>query len=206
MSGGAFWCHDLPLVLASQSATRRQLLESAGLTPQVVSPDVDERALEASIATSEPVALAKGLASAKAAEVAARHHGQIVIGADQLLVLGGKLLHKPKDRAAAKAQLMALSAGHAHELISAVAVFRDAKCLWVQASVARLRMRKLSQAFLELYLDKVGDQAMRSVGAYQIEGYGIQLFDHIEGDHATILGLPLLPLLGFLREAGFMMS
>ena len=181
------------------------MLESAGLKPKSVAPDVDERALEARLATSNPAALAEALASAKAADVARRNPEHIVIGADQVLVHVGTLLHKPKDRSAAKAQLMALS-GHAHELISAVAVYRDTQCLFVKASTAKLTMRVLSEAFVDLYLDKLGDAVLGSVGGYQIEGYGIQLFDKIEGNHATILGLPLLPLLGFLREQGFMVS
>ncbi|MBV1706843.1 MAG: Maf family protein [Hyphomicrobiales bacterium] len=206
MSGSDFWCHERPLILASQSATRLTLLQSAGLKPLTVAPDVDERALEADMVTHEPAALAGALAGAKAAEVSRRHQGHVVIGADQVLVLGDSLLHKPRDRKAAKAQLMALAAAPVHELVSAVAVFRDGQRLWADASVARLTMRMPGEAFLELYLDKVGDKALSSVGGYQIEGYGIQLFDKIEGDHSTILGLPLLPLLGFLRAAGFMMS
>lgn len=205
MTNQTFWRHHHPLVLASQSVTRRLLLEATGLQPLAMSAVLDERALEARLAAATPTALAGALASAKAAEVSRRFKGHIVIGADQVLVHAGVLLHKPNDRASAKAQLLALS-GETHELISAVAIFCDGHSLSSFSSLARLTMRPLSEAFIDLYLDLAGDAVTRSVGGYQIEGYGLQLFAKIAGDHATILGLPMLPLLAFMREAGFLLS
>lgn len=205
MSNETFWRHHHPLVLASQSTIRRRLLELAGLQPLAITAKLDERALEARLAATTPTALAEALATAKAAEVSHRFAGHIVIGADQVLVHAGSLLHKPKDRASAKFQIQALS-GQTHELISGVAICRDGHPLSTFSSVATLKMRPLSEAFLDLYLDLTGDDVTRSVGGYQIEGYGIQLFENTAGDHATILGLPMLPLLAFLRDAGFLLS
>ncbi len=205
MSGGGFWQHRHPLILASQSATRRLLLESAGLAPRCIPAEVDERALEAKVATASATAVAEALASAKAGEVAARFADHIVIGADQVLVHAGQLLHKPKDAAGAKAQLLALS-GHTHTLISAVAVYGGDQQRFVTSSAARLTMRTFGPRFVDLYLEAAGDDVTRSVGAYQVEGLGIHLFEKIEGDQATILGLPLLPLLAHLRHVGFLAS
>lgn len=189
------------LVLASGSPFRRQLLENAGLTFGVERPGVDERAVEAPLADSgaDPEDVALVLAEAKAGEVSQRFPDTWVIGADQTLSLDGEIFHKPADMEGARRHLLKL-AGRTHSLNSAVVVMREGEALWRHVGVARLTMRDLDPGFIGRYLARVGDRALSSVGAYQIEGEGIQLFDEIEGDHFTIVGLPLLPLLAKLRE------
>jgi len=197
----ALWLRTDPLLLASKSAVRRTLLAGAGLPLEVVAADVDERAMEreaGSIGASELAAL---LAAAKAAAVGARHPDRIVVGADQTLACGGKVYSKPADRAAARDQLRSL-AGTTHDLHAAVAVWANGALAFAHVSTARLTMRAFTDAFLDSYLDAAGDAVTTSVGAYQLEGIGIHLFEKIEGDYFTILGLPLLPLLGFLRQRG----
>ncbi|MBN9022645.1 MAG: Maf family protein [Rhizobiales bacterium] len=192
-----------PLVLASQSATRVAILRNAGLAFAALPSSVDERAVEAGLlargATPGDVALA--LAEAKAAEVATRRPEAIVIGADQTLDAGGERWHKPASRAEAKAHLLAL-AGRSHHLRSAVVGIRDGAVRYRNLGTATLTMRAFDAAEVDAYLDRVGDAALGSVGAYQIEGPGIRLFERIDGDYFTILGLPLLPLLAWLRDAG----
>jgi septum formation protein len=192
-----------PLVLASQSATRVAILRNAGLLFDAVPAAVDERAIEdrllAGGATPGDIALA--LAEAKAVAVAAPRPGSIVIGADQTLEAGDERWHKPASRTAARDQLRAL-AGRTHHLRSAVVIVRDGAVTWRHLDSAALTMRRFGAAELEAYLDRVGDRALSSVGAYQIEGPGIRLFERITGDYFTILGLPLLPLLARLREEG----
>jgi septum formation protein len=142
------------------------------------------------------------LATAKATDVSERSGGEAtVIGSDQTLSLGDEILHKPADMEAARRHLLKLS-GKTHQLNSAVAIVRSGDTVWSHVAVARLTMRELSPAFIGRYLARVGDKALASVGAYQVEGPGIQLFDKIEGDYFTIVGLPLLPLLGELRKLG----
>ena len=191
------------IILASSSPFRKSLLANAGITFAAVKPDVDERAAEAPLkgsgATPEDVALV--LAIAKAAEVSERNPRALVIGCDQTLSLGDEIFHKPADMEGARRHLLHLS-GKTHQLNSAVALVRDGETLWSQVAVARLTMRKLEPVFIGRYLAGVGDKALSSVGAYQIEGEGIQLFDKIEGDYFTIVGLPLLPLLASLRKLG----
>jgi septum formation protein len=191
------------IILASSSPFRKSLLANAGITFAAVKPDVDERAAEAPLkgsgATPEDVALV--LAIAKAAEVSERNPRALVIGSDQTLSLGDEIFHKPADMEGARRHLLHLS-GKTHQLNSAVALVRDGETLWSQVAVARLTMRKLEPAFIGRYLARVGEKALSSVGAYQIEGEGIQLFDKIEGDYFTIVGLPLLPLLAALRKLG----
>ena len=191
------------IVLASSSPFRKSLLTNAGIAFTAVKPDVDERAAEAPLkgsgATPEDVALV--LATAKAAEVSERNPQALVIGSDQTLSLGDEIFHKPVDMEHARRHLLALS-GRTHQLNSAMAVIRNGETLWSHVAVARLTMRKLEPAFIGRYLARVGDQALASVGAYQIEGEGIQLFEKIEGDYFTIVGLPLVPLLAALRELG----
>jgi septum formation protein len=138
---------------------------------------------------------------AKALEVAVRHPGRIVLGADQMLECDGEWFDKPSDRPAAAQQIARLS-GRSHRLVSAVVAIRDGGPTWRFVESAELTMRRLTPAFIDSYLDKVGDKALSSVGGYQIEGPGIQLLSTIKGDHFTILGLPLLPLLDFLRSEG----
>jgi septum formation protein len=197
----SLWLASEPLVLASRSAARRALLEAAGVPIELHPADLDERGLEAGAVSEAPVAIAALLARAKASVVARLHPGRLVLGADQTLALGAERFAKPVDRTAARAQLRALS-GRTHELHSAIALVQDAAVVFEYVDTARLTMRSLSDRFLDLYLDAVGNAAAASVGAYQIEGPGIQLFEQVEGDYFTILGLPLLAALDFLRRRG----
>jgi septum formation protein len=199
------WLASDPLVLASRSAARRVLLEAAGVPIELRPADVDERKLEESVATRKPDAIAGFLAREKALSAAALHSGRLVLGADQTLSLGAKRFAKPPDRAAARAQLRELC-GQTHQLHSAIAFVQDGRVLFEHVGTARLTMRSFSERFLDLYLDSVGSAATASVGAYQIEGLGIQLFERIEGDYFTILGLPLMAALDFLRRHGCLSS
>jgi septum formation protein len=175
-------------------------LEAAGI-PVVIHPaEIDERAVEQG-ANGGAAGVAALLAREKACAVAAQRPGELVVGADQTLALGERRFSKPKNRSEAAAQLRHLR-GCSHELHSAVAVFRDGEQLFAAADAARLTMRHFSETFIEAYLDAVGSHATESVGGYQVEQIGIQLFERIDGDHFTILGLPLLPLLHFLRSIG----
>lgn len=195
------WLAAAPLVLASASAVRRHLLEAAGIPVEVRPASLDERAVEASAPTDNPSTVAALLAREKALRVTANVPGRLVVGADQTLALGSRRFDKPTDRAGARAQLQAL-AGRTHELHAVVAVARDGEVLFEHAAVARLTMRPLSDALLDRYLDAAGAAVTSSVGAYQLEALGVHLFERIEGDHFTILGLPLLPLLAYLRAEG----
>lgn len=189
------------IVLASGSPFRRKMLEDAGLEIEVEKPQIDERAVEAAVANSGvgPEDLALILAEAKALEVSQDRPGALVIGTDQTLSLGDEVLHKPRDMEEARRRLLALS-GRTHQLNSAVVLMRDGEVLWRHVGIARLTMRELDPGFIGRHLSHVGEKALSSVGAYQIEGEGIQLFETIEGDHFTIVGMPLLPLLAKLRE------
>jgi nucleoside triphosphate pyrophosphatase len=195
------WLASAALVLASGSAVRRKLLEAAGIPVEVQPASLDERAIEAAAPSNNPSAVAALLARAKALQVAKGNPRRLVVGADQTLALGARRFDKPADRAAARAQLQAL-AGRTHELHAAVAVARDENVLFEHVAVARLTMRPLSDAVLERYLDAAGAAVAASVGGYQLEALGVHLFERIEGDHFTILGLPLLPLLAYLRTEG----
>jgi septum formation protein len=192
------WRGQNSLILASQSRARKMLLENAGLTFKTVPADIDERGLQLASKLSSPGEIAKLLAREKAAWVSERNAGHYVIGADQTLAVGERLFNKPNGRAAAAEQLRALS-GQTHQLHSAIAVALDGEIAFETVQVARMSMRPLSGEEIGLYLDEAGEDAMNSVGAYQLEGLGVHLFERIEGDHFTILGLPLLPLLAFLR-------
>lgn len=191
------------LILASASVFRRKMLVDAGLDIRAVPAAIDERAAEAPLAGSgaTPGEVALVLAEAKAMDVSKRHPAALVLGCDQTLALGDRLFHKPADMDAARRHLLALS-GKTHHLHSAAVLVRSGDVLWRHVGVAGMTMRKLEPAFIGRYLARVGDRALGSVGAYQVEGEGIQLFDRIEGDHFTIVGLPLLPLLKALRELG----
>jgi septum formation protein len=197
----SLWLPADPLVLASRSAVRRAMLVSGGVPVEVRPADLDERSLESGAGSAGPGAVAAFLAREKAMVVARANPGSLVVGADQALALGERRFAKPADRAAAREQLRALS-GRAHELHSAVAFVQDSTMLFEHVGVARLTMRPLSDRLLDLYLDAAGDAATASVGAYQIEGLGIQLFERLDGDYFTILGLPLLAALDFLRRRG----
>ena len=188
-----------PLILASQSKARQILLANAGITFESDPAEIDEREIQASSGLSAPGDIASLLAREKARVVSARRQGRYVVGADQTLALGTRIFSKPSGRSQAADQLRALS-GHRHELYAAVAVARDGKQLFEHISIARMTMRPLGDAEIDSYLEEAGDAVTSSVGAYQFEGLGIHLFDRIEGDHFTILGLPLLALLAFLRS------
>ncbi|MEX0405683.1 Maf-like protein [Aquibium sp. LZ166] len=191
------------IILASGSPFRRKLLEDAGVTFQVVRPELDERALEAPLANSGagPEDIAAVLAEAKAVAVSEAHPGAFVIGSDQTLSLADEVFHKPKDMEGARRHLLRLS-GRTHHLNSAVVIVRNGETIWRHVAVAAMTMRDLDPGFVGRYLSAVGNDALSSVGAYQVEGRGIQLFQKIEGDYFTIVGLPLLPLLSELRSLG----
>ncbi|WP_428521593.1 Maf-like protein [Roseibium sp.] len=193
----------MALVLASGSKIRAELMRNAGLTIDVDPASVDERAVEAPLleAGFPPEDLASVLAEAKANDVSARRSGDLVIGADQILAFEGERRTKPDDMEAARRQLLSFS-GKTHELLSAVVISKDGEAIWRHVSTARLTMRTLSPAFVGHYLAEAGDDVLSSVGAYQLEGLGLQLFEKIDGDYFTILGLPMLPLLAQLRELG----
>ncbi|MEA2922590.1 MAG: nucleoside triphosphate pyrophosphatase [Bradyrhizobium sp.] len=192
------WRGKYPLILASKSRARQVLLASAGISFEAVAADIDERAVQKASGLSSPADVAALLSREKALAVAARKPGRFVVGADQTLALGTRLFSKPAGRAEAAEQLRAL-AGHSHQLHSAVAVARDGKILFSDVSAARVTVRPLSGTEIEAYLDEAGEAVTSSVGAYQLEGLGVHLFERIEGDHFTILGLPMFGLLGFLR-------
>jgi septum formation protein len=199
------WLADAPLVLASQSSARRTLLTAAGVPVDAHPADIDERGLERGL-KSDAMAQSAGavaalLAREKAVAVESRYRGCLTLGADQTLTLDAKRFAKPADRKAARAQLRELC-GRTHELHSAVAFVQHGAVLFEYVAMARLTMRNFSDDFLELYLDAVGDAATASVGAYQIEGLGVQLFERVDGDYFTVLGLPLIEALEFLRRIG----
>ncbi len=191
-----------PLILASQSRSRRRMLEAAGLMFEALVSNVDEprlkRNLERSGQPAGPEDIARALAAAKAEEVSRARPEALVIGADQVLALGSRTFEKPPDMAAARRQLMDL-AGKTHILVSAVVLAEGGRTVWSHAETATLAMRPFSPDFLDDYLAKAGPDVCLSVGAYQLEGLGAQLFERIEGDYFTILGLPLVALLGELR-------
>jgi septum formation protein len=197
------WLAAQPLVLASKSAARRALLAAAGIAVEVRPAVIDERAIEASASVFGAGEVAALLAREKARTVAGANLDRIVVGADQTLALDNRRFSKAANRAAARDQLRALR-GRMHALHSAVAVARAGAVVFEHVDVAHLTMRLFSDTFLERYLDAVGDAALASVGGYQLEAAGIQLFERVEGDHSTILGLPLLPLLAYLRQAGLL--
>jgi septum formation protein len=197
----ALWLSRDPLVLASRSAARRAMLQAAGIPIEIVVADIDERGVEQRAGPMSASDAALLLAREKAKAIAVRLTGRFVVGADQTLALGRARFTKPTERAAAYEQLRSLS-GRTHELHSAVAVARDGRVIFSHVDVAKLSMRALSDRFLDAYLDEAGGAVSQSVGGYQLERLGAQLFERIEGDYFTILGLPLLPLLAFLRREG----
>ncbi|MGY4401071.1 Maf family protein [Bradyrhizobium sp. USDA 3315] len=194
----SIWRGPQKLILASQSRARKMLLENAGLDFEALPADIDERAVQKNSGLSAPGEIASLLAREKALFVSRQRPGQYVVGADQTLALGQRMFSKPAGRAQAAEQL-GLLAGRTHELHSAVSVARDGKVLFSDVGVARMTMRRLAAGEIESYLDHAGEAVTTSVGAYQLEGLGVHLFERIEGDHFTILGLPLLSLLAFLR-------
>jgi septum formation protein len=201
----ALWLAKTPLVLASASEVRRKVLEAAGIPLDVKPASIDERGVEAVAKPGNPRAAALLLAQEKARAVSATAPGRVVLGADQTLSLGDERFSKPKDRAAAAAQLRKFS-GKTHELHSACAVVVDGAIKFEYADSVRLTMRKLGDEFIAQYIETAGDAATASVGAYQIESVGVQLFERIEGHYFSILGLPLLPLLAYFRRDGLLME
>lgn len=189
------------LILASKSPFRSALLKNAGIEFSTASAEIDERAVEAPLyeTGATPEEVAQVLAEAKALDVSEKNPGAVVIGCDQTLSLGDEIFHKPADMEAARRQLLKFS-GMTHQLNSAVVLVKDGETLWRHVSIARMTMRDLDPGFVGRYLGRVGEAALSSVGAYQVEGPGIQLFDRIDGDYFTIVGLPLLPLLAELRK------
>lgn len=192
----------MSLVLASGSAARRSMLEAAGLAFEVDVPRVDEEGAKASLRAAglRPRDQADALAELKALSVS-RSRPDFVIGADQMLALGDEVFDKPKSPAEAREQLLRLR-GQTHELITAAVVAREGSIIWRHVDTPKLKMRTFSDAFLDDYLSRAGENVLRSVGAYQLEGLGAQLFERVEGDYFSVLGLQLLPLLAFLREHG----
>jgi septum formation protein len=191
------------MILASKSASRRALMSGAGLQYEAVAADIDERATEASLASryAKPPEIAVELAKAKARWVSERNPDAYVIGSDQVLSLETRLFHKPLTMGEAADHIRAMS-GKTHHLNCGVAVAFRGEVIWSDVSIAAMTMRPISPAFLQTYLDMAGESILQSVGAYQFEGPGIQLFEKIEGDFFTILGLPMLKLLAGLRELG----
>ena len=191
------------ILLASASRFRKALLDNAGIAVEAVPAEIDERAVEEAVERTgvTPADIAQILAEAKATEVSERYPDAWVVGSDQVLSLDGELLHKAADMGEARRRLLKLS-GHTHVLDTGVVLARAGKAVWRHVSTARMTMRPLTPEFVGRYLSQAGSGVLASVGAYQIEGPGIQLFERIEGDHFTIVGLPMLPLLEALRAHG----
>jgi septum formation protein len=190
------------LLLASASVFRRKLLEAAGVAFRVVPAHVDEAKIKARLASKVgPAALAEALAAAKAEAVSARFPDSLVIGADQVLALGAHIVDKPRDLAEARTQLEHLR-GRTHGLFTAAVLAENGRTVWRTGDSATLTMRQFTGEFVDGYLAQSGDALCQMAGSYDIEGRGIQLFERVEGDHFTIIGLPLLPLLAELRARG----
>lgn len=194
-----------PIILASTSQIRQQLLRNAGVVFTALSSGVDESLIKEASRESSPAMLAAALATAKSTALCQAHPGALIIGADQLLVLDGKTFDKPSSIPDARLQLQALR-NRSHQLISAISCSRSGATLWQHQSAATLTMRPFTDEFLDHYITRGGTDLLTSVGAYKLEGRGIQLFETISGDYFTILGLPLLPLLAFLRGEGLLES
>jgi len=195
--------HVPRLILASGSRTRSRLLLAAGIAHDQTAARVDEQAVKESLLAegADGRRIASLLAEMKAVRVGEKHREALVLGADQVLTCGGRMFSKCRDLEAAKAQLRNLR-GNVHELHTALVIAEGSRPVWRFADRARLWMRAFSDAFLDDYLEACGEDVLSSVGAYQIEGRGVQLMERVEGNHESILGLPLLPLLGYLRERG----
>jgi septum formation protein len=192
-----------PLILASRSPGRAAVLRQAGVAVEVLPAGVDETAVKDAMRAdaAPPRDIADALAELKARRVAAKHPGRLVLGADQVLVCDGRLYDKPRDLDDARAQLASLR-GRRHELLSAGVVFENAAPVWRHVGRAELTMRPFSDAFLDAYVAEEGDELLGTVGAYRLEGRGAQLFASVAGDIFTIVGIPLLELLAFLRSRG----
>ena len=193
------------IVLASTSSTRQRMLQASGVPFVVEAPRVDEHEFKLGLDAQGASAaeIAEVLAEAKAVGVSRRKPGLMVVGADQVLQCGNRRYDKPADRASALSQLKSLR-GSRHELVSCAVVVKDGLRTWHAVDRAQLEIRNVSDDFLESYLDAVGDDALNGPGAYRIEGLGSQLFSRIEGSHFTVMGLPLLQLLEYLRQTGIL--
>ena len=189
------------LILASKSASRQAMLEAAGVAFECVPADLDERALEAGLVDASADAVALALADAKALAISRNRPGRLVLGSDSLVEVGGRRFDKPASRADAEAHLRFFS-GKTMQLHSAAALARDGSIVWRHAGAAKLRIIGLSEGFIARYLDHEWPAVAGCVGVFRIEGRGVQLFQSIEGDHFTVLGMPLLAVLGALRELG----
>lgn len=192
------------IVLASASASRRAMLEAAGVAFEVVPAAIDERALEAEMGEAEAEEIAQALAAAKAAAVSAHHRGRWVLGSDSLVEVAGCRFDKPASREEAAAHLRRFS-GQTLTLHSAAALARDGRVDWVEGAFARLPVRPLGEGFIASYLDAEWPAVAACVGVFRIEGPGVQLFEGIFGDQFTVLGMPLLPVLAALRERGVLL-
>jgi septum formation protein len=193
------------LVLASGSASRKSLLTAAGVAFETDPADLDEDALMAALKQAAPEIVARSLAEQKALAVSRRHHGALVLGGDSVIGFEGEHLSKCASLDEARALLLRLS-GQVHLLVSAAALARDGVLLWAHASPCRMAMRRLSPQFLDDYLAREGAAILSSVGCYHFEGRGAQLFDTVDGDYFSVLGLPLLPVLAQLRKEGVLQS
>jgi septum formation protein len=202
-STSPFWRESAPLILASKSVGRRQALLHSGVPFESIPADVDERAIESRLKGADADTIASTLARAKALAISAK--GRLVLGADQVASCEGRIFGKPADMREAEALLRFLS-GRRHRLHSAIALARDGAVIFETVAIADLAMRGLTDEFIAAYLGAVGETALTSAGAYQIEGLGAQLFSKVEGDHWTIMGLPLLALLEALRREGALLS
>jgi len=201
----SLWLASQPLLLASGSPSRAKILSEADIPFEVSIPQVNERALEAMIAIGphRPRRIAATLARAKACDVSACHPNRLVLGGDQLLAVDGEIVHKAADLEEARATLRRLS-GRTHQLQCAACLARDGEAVFEIATAASLTLHPLSDDFIDRYLAVTGEDILGSVGCYHVEGIGVQLFAQIVGDHWTVRGLPLLPLLAFLRESGYL--
>lgn len=197
------------LILASGSRARKDMLTAAGLTFEIIPADIDEDGITSTLQTEsacvEAADIARVLAGEKALAVARQNPGALVIGSDQVLSVGQRKISKAQTMAEARETLDILR-GRTHELVSAVALARDNELLWQTVDSADLTMRDFSDEFLGHYLNCAGERILKSVGCYEIEGAGVQLFEHIDGDHFTIMGMPLLPLLNELRQRGLVLA
>ena len=196
------WLLPRPLVLASKSQARRSLLAAAGIPFEAIDADIDERGIQATLAPGVTgTVVAATLAREKARAVSAEQPGRLVLGADQTLAIDDDLVTKPEDRAMARRQILAMS-GRTHTLHAALCLMRDGVAVAESCAQAHLTCRPFSEAFIDCYLDLAGESVLASVGGYAVEGLGIHLFEAIEGEQATILGLPMLNLLRLLRDIG----
>lgn len=193
------------LILASKSSSRRAMLDAAGVKYDAMPADIDERALEDNLRGATPAEIAEALSVAKAAEIARSHPAQLVLGSDSLVVVDGRRFDKPASLEDAFAHLRFFSS-KVIELHSAAALVRDDTCEWSDTSCAKLYVRDLSDAFIEHYLEREWPDISFTVGCFRIEAMGVQLFEQIEGDHFTVLGMPLIAVLGALREHGVLIS